>query len=137
MKTLSILVFSASLLLSISSKAEDSSDDLAAEKRSIEEFVSPDGRIDIEAVRKSGHQGPLDLDAEHSNGIYVRRVYPGSAADRASISRGTIILQVDEVVVRTLKEMEDSIQRLRKSSRAIGLIVQEPDGTIARKVIRR
>jgi len=79
----------------------------------------------------------LDLETEHNNGIYVRRVYPGSAADRASISRGTIILQVDEVVVRTLKEMEDSIRRLRKSSRAIGLIVQEPDGTIARKVIRR
>ncbi len=81
--------------------------------------------------------GALDLDTEHDNGIYVRRVYPGSAADRASISRGTIILQVDEVVVRTLKEMENSIQKLRKSSRAIGLIVQEPDGTIARKVIRR
>ena len=79
----------------------------------------------------------LELETEHDNGIYVRRVYPGSAADRASISRGTIILQVDEVVVRTLKEMEDSIQRLKKSSRAIGLIVQEPDGTIARKVIRR
>ena len=79
----------------------------------------------------------LELETEHDNGIYVRRVYPGSAADRASISRGTIILQVDEVVVRTLNEMEDSIQRLRKSSRAIGLIVQEPDGTIARKVIRR
>jgi serine protease Do len=77
------------------------------------------------------------LDIEHSDGIYVRRVYPGSASDRASISRGTIILQVDEVVVRTLEEMEDSIQRLNKSSRAIGLIVQEPDGTIARKVIRR
>ena len=79
----------------------------------------------------------LDLDTELDKGLYVRRVYPGSAADRASISRGTIILQVDEVVVRTLKEMEDSIQRLKKSSRAIGLIVQEPDGTIARKVIRR
>jgi len=79
----------------------------------------------------------LGLETDHNNGIFVRRVYPGSAADRASISRGTIILQVDEVVVRTLKEMEDSIQRLRKSSRAIGLIVQEPDGTIARKVIRR
>ncbi|MEE8405508.1 MAG: trypsin-like peptidase domain-containing protein [candidate division Zixibacteria bacterium] len=79
----------------------------------------------------------LELETEHDNGIYVRRVYPGSAADRASISRGTVILQVDEVVVRTLEDMKDAIQRLRKSSRAIGLIVQEPDGTIARKVIRR
>ena len=61
MKTLSILVFSASLLLSISILAADSADDLAAEKRSISEFVSPDGRIDLEAVRNSGYQGPLDL----------------------------------------------------------------------------
>ena len=62
MKTLSILVFSASLLLSISSLAADSADDLTAQKRSIQEFVSPDGRIDIEAVRNSGYQGTLNLD---------------------------------------------------------------------------
>ena len=61
MKTLSILVFSASLLLSISILAAESTDDLAAEKRSIGEFVSPDGCIDFEAVRKSGYQGTLDL----------------------------------------------------------------------------
>ena len=60
MKTLSILVFSISLLLSISSLAADNAGD-TAEKRSIGEFVSPDGRIDIEAVRTSGYQGPLDL----------------------------------------------------------------------------
>ena len=62
MKNLVMLVFSASLFLSISSLATDSADDLAAEKRSIEEFISPDGRIDIEAVRISGYQGTLDLD---------------------------------------------------------------------------
>ena len=65
MKTLSILVFSASLLLSISNLAAESTDDLAAEKRSIKEFISPDGRIDIEAVRNSGYQGTLDLDGFH------------------------------------------------------------------------
>ncbi len=62
MKTLSILVFGASLLPSISSLAAESVDDLAAEKRSIKKFVSPDGRIDIDAVRNSGYQGTLDLD---------------------------------------------------------------------------
>ena len=60
MKTLVMLVFSVSLLLSISSKAADSADD-SVDKRSIEEFLTPDGRIDLEAVRKSGYQGPLDL----------------------------------------------------------------------------
>jgi len=43
-------------------KPAASSSDEKAEKKSIEEFVSPDGRIDLEAVRKSGYQGPLDLD---------------------------------------------------------------------------
>ena len=60
MKNLVMLVFSASLLLSISSLAADSSGD-TAEKRSIKEFVSPDGRINLEAIRQSGYQGPLDL----------------------------------------------------------------------------
>ncbi len=81
--------------------------------------------------------GALDLDTELDNGLYVRQIYPGSEADRASISRGTVILQVDEVVVRTLEDMKDAIRKLRKSSRAIGLIVQEPNGILTRKVIRR
>lgn len=76
------------------------------------------------------------LDVKYLDGVYVRRVETGSAADRASVTRGTIILQVDETPVKTLEELERSIDKLRKSSRAIGLIVQEADGTIARKVIR-
>ncbi len=38
----------------------DSADD-SVEKRSIEEFVFLDGRIDLEALKKSGYQGTLDL----------------------------------------------------------------------------
>ena len=53
MKTLTILIFSVSLLLSISSEVAGRGDE-QAEKRSIMEFVSPDGRIDLEAVSKSG-----------------------------------------------------------------------------------
>ena len=60
MKIPVMLVFSVSLLLSISSLAEDSVDD-SAEKRSIEEFASADGQIDLEAIRQSGYQGSLDL----------------------------------------------------------------------------
>jgi serine protease Do len=76
------------------------------------------------------------LDVKHIDGIYVRRVEPGSAADRAAISRGTIILQIDEMPVKTLEELVRAVDKLKKTSRAVGLIVSEPDGTVARKVIR-
>ena len=76
------------------------------------------------------------LDVKHIDGIYVRRVDPGSAADKASISRGTVILQIDEMPVKTLEELVRAVDKLKKTSRAVGLIVSEPDGTVARKVIR-
>ncbi|MCK4607775.1 MAG: trypsin-like peptidase domain-containing protein [candidate division Zixibacteria bacterium] len=72
---------------------------------------------------------------KHVDGVYVRRVYPGSKADFASINRGTIILQVDDVPVKSLEDIEKVANELRRARR-IPLIVQEPDGTIARKVIR-
>ncbi len=76
------------------------------------------------------------LDLKPIDGIYVRRVESNSPADKASISRGTIILQIDEMPVKTIEELVRAVDKQRKSSRAVGLIVQEPDGTIARKVIR-
>lgn len=76
------------------------------------------------------------LGEKHMDGIYVRKVESGSAADKASISRGTVILQIDEMPVKTLEELVRAADKVKKSSRAVGLIVQEPDGTIARKVIR-
>ena len=59
-KLLLVFLKCALLALSVSSV-------LAAESapvppgKSISEFVSPDGRINLDAVRKSGYQGPLDL----------------------------------------------------------------------------
>ncbi len=76
------------------------------------------------------------LDVKHIDGIYVRRVEPGSAADKASITRGTVILQIDEMPVKTIEELVRAVDKLKKTSRAVGLIVSEPDGTVARKVIR-
>jgi hypothetical protein len=38
--------------------------------------------------------------------------------------------------VKTIEELVRAVDKLKKSSRAVGLIVQEPDGTVARKVIR-
>jgi serine protease Do len=76
------------------------------------------------------------LDIKHISGVYVRKVDTGSEADKSAISRGTIIMQIDETPVETLEQLAKTVNKLKKSSRAVGLIVQEPDGTIARKVIR-
>jgi serine protease Do len=77
------------------------------------------------------------LGIERIDGVYVRRVASGSPADRASISRGTIILQVDNKSVSSLDDIERVSGELSGASGRIPLIVVEPDGTFARKVIRR
>ncbi len=77
----------------------------------------------------------LSIDHE-VDGVYVRRVYAGSSADRASITRGTIILQVNNEPVRSLDDLRAMIGDLDRSRERIPLIVQEPDGAVARKVVR-
>ncbi len=73
---------------------------------------------------------------KHVNGVYVSKVIPGSPADRSEIAKGTIILQVNREAVSTLDDVERVASNLNGSDERIPLIVQEPDGTIARKVIR-
>ncbi len=76
------------------------------------------------------------LGVEQADGIYVRRVYPGTPAANASITRGTVILQVNNTPVKFLDEVEQIARGLEGRRERIPLIVQEPDGTIARKVVR-
>ncbi len=76
------------------------------------------------------------VSAEHIPGVYVRRVYPGTVADRSSIVRGTVILQINNETIKTINDVELVERQSRNSSRRIPLIVQEPDGTVARKVLR-
>jgi len=76
------------------------------------------------------------LEVEHVDGVYVRRVFPGSPADNSSITRGTIILQINNQTISSLDDMNKIIAQLKASTQQIPLIVVEPDGTIARKVIR-
>jgi serine protease Do len=76
------------------------------------------------------------LGAKEVEGVYVRRVVPGSPADNASIARGTIILQVGSQTVKSLSDIDSLRKSSPKNSDRIPLIVVEPDGTIARKVIR-
>lgn len=76
------------------------------------------------------------LAVDYVEGVYVRRVYPGSPADNSSIARGTIILQINNVPVKSLEGVEEVARQVSGTDGRVPLIVQEPDGTIARKVIR-
>jgi serine protease Do len=77
------------------------------------------------------------LSIDHVDGLYVRRVYAGTPADRASITQGSIILQIAKKTTKSLKDADNVIRKLPGGSNRIALIVQEPDGTIARKVMRK
>jgi serine protease Do len=77
----------------------------------------------------------VDIGAEHVDGLYVWRVYPGTPADLAGITAGSIIMKVGKNVVKTVEEFVASIREEPDRSH-IPLIVQEPDGAIARKILR-
>jgi serine protease Do len=78
-----------------------------------------------------------DIGINHVQGVYVAQVYAGSSADRASISEGTIIMQVNNEPISSTDDVRMIAVQMQGSSDRIPLIVQEPDGTIARKVVRR
>jgi len=77
-----------------------------------------------------------DIGAEFVDGVYVWRVYPGSPADLASITEGSIIMKVGNESVTSLQDLNRVVTDFGAKSR-VPLIVQEPDGAIARKIIRR
>ena len=76
-----------------------------------------------------------DIGAEHVDGLYVWRVYPGTPADLAGITAGSIIMKVGKNAVKTVEEFVAGVRQEPDRSR-IPLIVQEPDGAIARKILR-
>lgn len=77
-----------------------------------------------------------DIGAEHVNGLYVWSVYPGTPADRAGITAGSVVLKLGRAEVTSVEEL---VARIKEEGAKlhIPLIVQEPDGAIARKIIRR
>jgi serine protease Do len=77
-----------------------------------------------------------DLGIKFVEGLYVARVYPSSPADQASIAEGTIIMQVNNEPVASVEDVRYMSQQMQGSTDRIPLIVQEPDGSIARKVVR-
>ncbi|UCC45006.1 MAG: PDZ domain-containing protein, partial [Candidatus Zixiibacteriota bacterium] len=112
-------------LASLSDSAQDPSDDFEVSRwLGMEMMTFSD---DVAAA----------LGIQRINGVYVRRVAGGSAADHASITRGTIILQVNGESIDSIDDIQRIARELPGSMRRIPLIVVEPDGTVARKVIRR
>ncbi len=75
------------------------------------------------------------INADFVKGMYVRRVLPDSPADKASILRKTIILQVNNKPVKNLDDFINITGQITNMKKRIPLIVQEPDGTIVRKII--
>lgn len=76
-------------------------------------------------------------DSENVTGVYVTRVYPGTPADRASIAVGSIIMKVEKREVNSIEDIQTVAREFGSSKTRIPMIVQEPDGAIARKVIRQ
>jgi len=76
------------------------------------------------------------LNMKHVPSLFVRRVYAGSSAYNASIVRGTLILQIGNTKTGSLSDIEAAIGKFSRSTRKVPLIIQEPDGTIARRAIR-
>ncbi len=78
-----------------------------------------------------------EIGAEHAPGVYVYRVYTGSPAYRASIEVGSIIMKVDNRAVNSVGDIRTIASEIGTASGRIPMIVQEPDGAIARKVVRQ
>ena len=107
----------------------------SASNRRSEPGVSPERFVGMD-LENFTQQMADNLGIKHVDGVYVTRVYPGSPADRASITAGTIIMQVNNEPVKTVEDIHAIAQQLDGTSTRIPLIVQEPDGQFARKVVR-
>ncbi len=76
-----------------------------------------------------------ELGTRAYDGVYVTRVSPNSPADVAGIADGTIILQLDNQPVTDVVEFANLVKGLQERGK-IPLLVIEPDGTTARKILR-
>lgn len=104
---------------------------------------TPTGNSNIPSVRWMGMELVTfnddiaqSLGIEHFEGVYVQGVTAGSPADRSSITRGTIILQINNQSVKSVEDVYRVSSEIGRTAARIPMIVVESDGTIARKVIR-
>ncbi|MCB1639682.1 MAG: PDZ domain-containing protein, partial [Thiothrix sp.] len=59
-------------------------------------------------------------------GIIIREVFPGSAADRAGLQQGDVILLVDNQPVSTPAELKDRVSKAAEN-RPLALLIQRDD----------
>jgi serine protease Do len=57
-------------------------------------------------------------------GVVVRSVAPGSAAQRAGIRRGDVILEVEDSQVKTVAQFDAAVSKLKAGSTAVLLVVR-------------
>jgi serine protease Do len=78
-----------------------------------------------------------EIGARHIEGVYVTHVFAGTPAERASITTGSILMKVDNQSVKSIRDIRELARDIGRSERRIPIIVQEPDGSVARKVVRQ
>lgn len=71
-------------------------------------------RLGVDAEDLSGQLGTF-FGAPEGEGILVREVYPGSAAEKAGVKAGDVITSVDGERVRTLGDLREKLAAKRKS----------------------
>ncbi len=76
------------------------------------------------------------LNIKPVDGVFVQRVGLGTPADNSSVRRGTVILQVNNQSVANVDDILRISIDIPSSATRIPMIVVEPDGSVARKVIR-
>ncbi|MCP4685724.1 MAG: PDZ domain-containing protein [bacterium] len=77
-----------------------------------------------------------EIGARHIEGVYVTHVFVGTPAERASITTGSILIKIDNKSVKSIRDIRELAGQIGRSDRRIPVIVQEPDGSVARKVLR-
>ena len=78
-----------------------------------------------------------EIGARHIEGVYVTHVFVDTPAERASINTGSILMKIDNQSVKSIRDIRELARQIGRSDRRIPIIVQEPDGSVARKVVRQ
>ncbi len=70
-------------------------------------------------TRHRGRLGIMILPIEEQEGVRVMSVSPGSAAQRAGLQAGDVILRIDDKTVRTFEDMHGELQKQRRTHRLL------------------
>jgi len=80
--------------------------------------------LGIEVEDLAGSELAASLSVEASEGVIVTRVRPGSPAERAELRVGDVIQKIKNIRIEDLEDFREAQEKLRDSSKRIGLLVQ-------------